>query len=86
MDLFASSVADADKIVSVLTLVEASSAICRLRRAKFLRPDIASAALTMLSAHLANVVNGNSETKHRKVNVSATLLTVSFSIRSNTRC
>ncbi len=55
MAQFADAVNDQDKVVSALTHVEGNSAICRLRKGKFLNPPEASSAMTLLANDLAKV-------------------------------
>jgi hypothetical protein len=56
MAQFADASDNQNKVVSVLTVVEGTSAICRLRQGKFIRPSEASAALVLLSADFETMV------------------------------
>lgn len=56
MALFSNAEDDRTKIVSVLTHIEASSAICRLRKAKMLTPPDATLALGLLAGDISRIV------------------------------
>jgi hypothetical protein len=56
MAQFADAVDDRSKVMSVLTAVEGSSALCRLRKSKFMSLAEADLALKLLSAGMTNVI------------------------------